>query len=228
MSNVTSWLITLVTLVVAICAILAAYGFRGRVTTIGVDLGTTFSVVGVNIGGKVVIISDKGNNIFPSIVSYIEGGSVLVGRDAIPNLSMHPDRTIFNAKRFIGKNLNDPETLEYASSHPFKVINTEGLSNAITSNGPRVHPNISLYSSVGFELNVKGHPPAVSPEEVGTEVLKYLLKITSKFLGHDQVNKAVICVPAKFTPEQRAATGAAYKAAGLKVSQASAVVSSHI
>jgi predicted aconitase with swiveling domain len=71
----TSWLISLGVAVVAICAALAALGFRGRVSTIGVDLGTTFSVVGVSINGKVNIIPDaQGNVIFPSVVSYQGNG----------------------------------------------------------------------------------------------------------------------------------------------------------
>ena len=57
----------------------------------------------------------------------------------------------------------------------------------------------------------------ITPEEVGTEVLKYLLDVTAKFLGHKQVNKAVVAVPAKFDANQRRATGNAYKQAGLKV-----------
>lgn len=57
----------------------------------------------------------------------------------------------------------------------------------------------------------------VSPEQVGTEVLRFLLKVTADFLGHSQVNKAVVAVPAKFNSEQRQATGEAYKRAGLKV-----------
>ncbi len=75
MSASSSWLISLAIAVVAICAGLAAFGFRGRVTTVGIDLGTTFSVVGVSINGKVQIIpDDSGNLIFPSVVSYQGNG----------------------------------------------------------------------------------------------------------------------------------------------------------
>lgn len=71
------WLLTLGTLFVAACAIMAAFGFKGRVTTIGVDLGTTFSVVGISSNGVVQIVSDKqGRKIFPSIVSFLNGGKV--------------------------------------------------------------------------------------------------------------------------------------------------------
>jgi molecular chaperone DnaK (HSP70) len=195
-----TWLITLVTVVVAVCAALAAMGFQGRVTTVGIDLGTTFSVVGVNINGKVLIIEDKeGHRIFPSVVSYQDNGDITaVAYAALPYLSIRPENTIFNAKRFLGGNLNDSSTQSYASAHPYKVVES----------------NLSKHSKVGFELS---DDKIVTPENVGTEVLKYLLSITATFMGHKQVNKAVIAVPAKFTSEQRAATGEAFKAAGLKV-----------
>ena len=192
---------------VAICAGLGWLGFRGRVTTVGVDLGTTFSVVGVNINGKVQIIEDKhGHRIFPSIVAFESSGDVAaVAYDALPYLSLRPQDTIFNAKRFMGGDLADPTTQSYAASHPYKVVPAMTLSN---------------YSKVGFELSstpTNANATVVSPEGVGTQVLKYLMKVTAAYLGHNQVNKAVIAVPAKFSPEQRAATGEAYKAAGLKV-----------
>jgi len=85
--------------------------------------------------------------------------------------------------------------------HPFRVVESK-LSN---------------YSEVGFHITAKGHPPIITPEQVGTQVLKYLLKLTADYLGHKQVNKAVIAVPAKFNSVQRQATGEAYKQAGLKV-----------
>jgi len=209
------WIMSFVVAVVAICAGMAWLGFRGRVTTVGVDLGTTFSVVGVSVNGKVQIIEDKfGHRIFPSIVAFESSGDVAaVAYDALPYLSLRPQDTIFNAKRFMGGDLADPTTQSYAASHPYKVVPATTLSN---------------YSKVGFELSSSSSSSAaggaahrnatlVSPEGVGTQVLKYLMKVTAAYLGHNQVNKAVIAVPAKFSPEQRAATGEAYKAAGLKV-----------
>lgn len=181
---------------------MAALGFRGRVTTVGIDLGTTFSVVGANMNGKVVIIEDKlGNRIFPSIVSYQDNGQILAGYDALPELSTSPQNTIFNSKRFIGRSLEEPDVQQYSASHPFNVVKT----------------NISEFGKVGFQLSSSGHPEIIAPEQVGTQVLKFLLRITADFMGHKQVNKAVIAVPAKFNSAQRQATGAAYKAAGLKV-----------
>lgn len=201
-----SWLITLAAIFVCVCAILAAFGFRGRVNTIGVDLGTTFSVVGVKINNKVHIIPDKdGNLIFPSVVFYHSDGKILAGYDAMPYLISEPERTIFNAKRYIGRKLEDESVLAYASNHPYKVV--------------ELSPGMSNFSFIGFSIpSIETDiPNIITPEQVGTQVLKYLLQITNKYLGHSQVTKAVIAVPAKFDSNQRAATGEAYKRAGLKV-----------
>lgn len=189
---------------VAICALLAVFGFQGRVTTVGIDLGTTFSVVGMNVNGKIIIINDKDNNvIFPSIVSYRPNGDISVGYNAMPYLISDPKNTIFNAKRFIGRSLV-LDIVEYANHHPYTV--------------DKLPVGASNFSEIGFVVaSDKGTSRYISPEEVGAQVLKYLLKITSDFVGHKQVNKAVIAVPAKFNSNQRAATAMAYKLAGLKV-----------
>ena len=204
MSN--SWILTAIAGGVIICAVLAAYGFKGRVSTIGVDLGTTFSVVGLRIDGEIKIVTDKlGRTIFPSVVSYLPNGQVEVGYGATQFLSERPTDTIFNAKRFIGRSLEEDSVRQYANAHPFKLVH--------------VGTDITPYGKIGMQLSpaATGHPVVMSPESVGTRVLQHLLQITADYLGHKQVNKAVIAVPAKFTTEQRAATGSAYKAAGLKV-----------
>eukprot|EP01039_Chlorochromonas_danica_P009972 gene9971-11022_t len=195
-------IISAIVLIVAICAALAAFGFRGRITTVGIDLGTTFSVVGINKGGEVFIIPDAaGHRIFPSMVSYQDNGEILVAYEALAKQAFSPQNTIYNAKRFIGKSLEEEDTQAYAAEHPFTVVPSR-LSN---------------FSKVGFAINASGHPEVVTPEQVGTQVLKFLHKITSAYLGHDQVNKAIIAVPAKFDAQQRAATASIYRAAGLKV-----------
>merc|ERR1719498_652140 len=75
----------------------------------------------------------------------------------------------------------------------------------------------SMHSDIGFVLSASGHPAVISPEYVGTIVLKHLLKLTAMHLKHDRVSKAVIAVPAKFSTVQKAATGVAFQNAGLKV-----------
>lgn len=215
------WIYSLVAIAVVGCAILAAMGFKGRVTTVGVDLGTSFSVVGLIDNGKVRIVQDKeGRQIFPSIVSFQDGGKVLSLYDAVPYLASDPSNTIYNAKRFVARRDDSPEFRQYAASHPYAVEFTQ--SSNFSDIGFRI-------TATGFEAPspTKGHNAKdprlqlvdglLSPEAVAVEVLRGLMRVTATFLGHDQVNKAVIAVPAKFTPEQRAATAAAYKAAGLKV-----------
>lgn len=193
---------------VVACAVLAAYGFKGRVTTIGVDLGTTFSVVGfTNNKGEVTIITDKtGHRLFPSVVSYLPDGEIVAAYEATARLSIDPLNTIFNSKRFIGRFWDDDRIQTYSQNHPFNVV--------------KVNSSVTEYGELGFQLSslATGHNPSqISPESVGTSVLKHLLEVTAEYLGHKQVNKAIIAVPAKFNAEQRQATGSAYKAAGLKV-----------
>ena len=197
-----TWIISFIVAVVAICAGMAFMGFKGRITTVGVDLGTTFSVVGINVNGKVVIVEDKlGRKIFPSIISYGDNGNILAAYDAIPQLSLNPTNTIYNAKRFIGRSLEEENVKAYAAEHAFNVVAS----------------NLSNFSKVGFEISSSGHNSVITPEQVGTQVLNFLMGITAEFLGHNQVNKAVIAVPAKFDANQRKATGDAYAKAGLKV-----------
>jgi molecular chaperone DnaK (HSP70) len=289
-TNVGQWMLSLVAVSVCFCAVLAAMGFRGRVTTIGVDLGTTFSVVGVNMGGKtgVVIVTDKeGHRIFPSIVSYLDNGEIRSCYDALPLLKKDPEKTIYNAKRFIGRSLDDEVVAEYARNHPFHVVMSNesdyskvGFKVSATGHNMkkskkdeeaslqkstigrllsklspflpvrvasflRQHLNAILTSSLTLHFSsttssttsstsastdstatttspsssISHSPPFVvlTPEDIGEQVLRALLKITAIFMGHNQVNKAIIAVPAKFNSEQRSATAAAFKAAGLKV-----------
>jgi len=108
-------MISLAVIVVAVCAALAAVGFRGRITTVGIDLGTTFSVVGINEGGKERIIQKpEARNIFPSIESNQENGEVLADYQAMLQLNTRPYDTIYNAKRFIGRTLDDEKLKLYA------------------------------------------------------------------------------------------------------------------
>ncbi len=204
-----SWMLSLIAVVVVGCAVFAARGYKGRVDTIGIDLGTTFSVVGVKGSGldkEVKIVADsKGRRLFPSVVSFQPNGKVAVGYDAINLLSDFPLDTIYEAKRFIGSSIKDVESDDYSSHHPFRIKN--------------VGTNVSRFGNLAFELSdhATGHEQMISPEHVATLLLKHLQDITAMFLGHSQVKKAVIAVPAKFDAMQRAATSAAYAAAGLKV-----------
>ena len=160
-----AWLLTLGAALVLVCAVMAAMGFRGRISTIGVDLGTTFSVVGLRIDGEVHIVKDKaGHNIFPSIVSFLPNGKVVSAWEARDRLGAYPQDTIFNAKRFLGRSLDDEKMQAYADAHPFEAV--------------RAAEDVSPFGKVGFRLSnaATGHAPVVGPEVVGTHVLRHLLK----------------------------------------------------
>lgn len=195
------WLLTAGAALVIIAALLAYKGFKGRVNTVGVDLGTTFSVIGSNVNGKVVIFQDKlGRSIFPSIVHYQANGTTVVSYDAVPFLTLDPKNTVYNAKRFIGKSLDDADVSDYADSHPFPIVQIDRV--------------ISNLSDIGFDIYGK----KLAPEHVGKEVLTHLLKVAGDFLGYSSsLKKVVIAVPAKFNTLQKQATAQAFKLAGLKV-----------
>merc|ERR1719473_1391514 len=106
---------------VVVSAVFAAMGFRGRDQVVGIDLGTTYSVVAIRSNDKVTVIPDyqTGKLLVPSVVSYRPNGSLLVGESAVAFRSTDPLDTIFNAKRFIG--LNFSEVKADAETHPYKV-----------------------------------------------------------------------------------------------------------
>mmetsp|Transcript_18008 Transcript_18008/g.56494 ORF Transcript_18008/g.56494 Transcript_18008/m.56494 type:complete len:410 (-) Transcript_18008:148-1377(-) len=193
-----SILIFAVSALVSACAVLSALGFRGRVSVIGVDLGTTFSVVAVSEQGRVRVFRDEaGEALTPSAAAFAAGGRVLVGREAL----RHGDarHVIYDAKRFIGRRFADPSVAAQAGGYSFSVVR----------NG----------SETAFALEPRlGHGPAVSPEEVGAHVVRRLKALATTDLGHG-VRQAVMCVPAGFGPEQIRATGEAFKRAGLGVAR---------
>lgn len=164
---------------------------------IGIDLGTTFSVVGVYKNGKVEIIAnDQGNRITPSVVSFLETGERLIGESAKNQASLNPTNTVYDSKRLIGKEFQEENLQEDLKLLPFKVVNQHGK------------PVI--------ELNVKGEKKLFSPEEVSSMVLTKMKEIAESYLGK-KVKKAVITVPAYFNNAQRKATVEAGKIAGLEV-----------
>lgn len=201
MGDGSSLLIFAVTAAVALCAVLAAFGFRGRAQVIGVDLGTTFSVVGLRDGKGARIVSDEnGHVLLPSMVTFLPDGSVQVGHEARDLRHTATAQTIFNAKRFIGREVGDEALAEAVSTHPFRIVNRKGE-----------------LSEAWFDVGAAGRPLAVSPEDVGARVVGKLLDIVAGDLGHRQVKQAVIAVPADFGARQRRATAEAFKRAGLKV-----------
>uniref|UniRef100_A0A6U1BP74 Uncharacterized protein n=1 Tax=Rhizochromulina marina TaxID=1034831 RepID=A0A6U1BP74_9STRA len=197
------WVLTAVAVAVAACAMMAASGFRGRPNTVGIDLGTTYSVIALRTLNATRVLKDEHQrSLIPSMVYFGPGGVVKVGYDAMAFLHSDPENVIFNAKRFIGRSFDDEAVQEQRAVHPFRVVN-------------RSVPEVR--SQAWFALSAQGHEDWVSPESVGKHVLQRLKDIAVFNLGHKQITRAVVSVPAKFNTRQRQATVDAYKAAGLKV-----------
>ncbi|MCL6635711.1 MAG: molecular chaperone DnaK [Peptococcaceae bacterium] len=160
--------------------------------TVGIDLGTTNSVVSVMEGGKpTVIVNAEGSRTTPSVVAFKKDGERLVGQVARRQSVLNPENTLYSVKRFIGRRYS--EVAEERNLVPYKVVP-----------GPN--------DAVRFEINGKKY----APEEISAMVLRKLADDASKYLG-EKVTDAVITVPAYFNDAQRQATKDAGKIAGLNV-----------
>ncbi len=159
---------------------------------IGIDLGTTNSVVSFMEGGIAKVIPNKeGANTTPSIVAFAKDGKRLVGVLAKRQAVTNPENTIYSAKRFIGHRFE--EVAKDISNFPYKVVK---LSNG----------------DAGFEIQGQSY----SPQEISAAILTYLKQTAEDYLG-ETVTEAVITVPAYFNDMQRQATKDAGKIAGLDV-----------
>ncbi len=159
---------------------------------VGIDLGTTNSVVAVWENGKATVIPNaEGSRTTPSVVAYMEDGQRLVGQVARRQAILNPQATVASAKRFIGRRWDEVE--EESKIVSYKVVK-----------GPN--------DAVRFDIRGK----LVAPEEVSAQVLRKLVDDASKYLG-EKVTEAVITVPAYFNDAQRQATKQAGEIAGLKV-----------
>ncbi|MEZ4392102.1 MAG: molecular chaperone DnaK [Polyangiales bacterium] len=159
---------------------------------IGIDLGTTNSVVAVMQGRDVdVIVNEEGSRITPSVVAWDNNNEILVGQVAKRQGITNPENTIFSSKRFIGRKAS--EVRDEASRVPFKV--------SPASNGDAA-------------IEVRGR--SMAPPEISAHVLRKLKQAAEAYLG-ETVTDAVITVPAYFNDSQRQATKDAGKIAGLNV-----------
>ncbi|VDO28735.1 unnamed protein product [Onchocerca flexuosa] len=167
-----------------------------------IDLGTTFSSIGIYqaVTGKTDIIADEtGRQSVPSVVAFLPNGTILVGSKAVEQQEHNPLRTIYDAKRFIGRKLSedDPQFQIDRKRYPFKIeLDAEGRALFV----------IPLESNI-----IK----KISPEEVGAIIISYLRKAAEKKYK-TQIIRAVISVPAEFNDEQRNATSLAVEKAGMK------------
>jgi len=172
-------------------------GTKGRYA-IGIDLGTTFSCVGVYREGQVEIIAnDQGNRTTPSWVAFTSDGDRLIGDAAKAQASSNPTNTIFDAKRLIGRKFTDPVVQEELKHFPFKVV-----------------PHTS--GNCGIQVEHKGETKTFTTEEVSAMVLTKMKEIAESYLG-EKVTEAVVTVPAYFNDAQRQSTKDAGVIAGLNV-----------
>lgn len=166
-------------------------------TVIGIDLGTTYSCVGVFKNGRVEIIAnDQGNRITPSYVAFTAEGERLIGDAAKNQLTSNPENTVFDIKRLIGRHFNEKTVQDDIRSFPFTVKNK----------GDR--PNIEV--ALGEETKT------FTPEEISSMILTKMKETAEAYLGK-KVTHAVVTVPAYFNDAQRQATKDAGTIAGLIV-----------
>jgi len=159
---------------------------------VGIDLGTTNSVIAAMEGGQPTVIPNaEGNRTTPSVVAFLDSGERLVGQMARRQAILNPKGTIYSDKRFIGRKYD--EVTNELNAVSFDVVA-----------GPE--------GAVRFEVNGRQY----APEEIAAQVLRKLVQDAGKFLG-EKVTEAVITVPAHFNDAQRQATKDAGKIAGLEV-----------
>merc|ERR1711968_179708 len=166
-------------------------------TVIGIDLGTTYSCVGVFKSGKVEIIAnDQGNRITPSYVAWSDEGERLIGDAAKNQATINPENTVFDVKRLIGRKFSDKSVQADKKLFPYKITSKD--------------------DKPFIEVILDGKPRSFSPEEVSAMVLVKMKEVAEGFLGKD-VKHAVVTVPAYFNDAQRQATKDAGTISGMTV-----------
>jgi len=166
-------------------------------TVIGIDLGTTYSCVGVFKNGRVEIIAnDQGNRITPSYVAFMENSDRLVGDAAKNQATINPENTVFDVKRLIGRKFSDKSVQADKKLVPYKIVSDKDK--------PVV------------QVTVGGETKKFAPEEVSAMILSKMRATAETFLGKE-IKNAVVTVPAYFNDAQRQATKDAGVISGMKV-----------
>jgi stress 70 chaperone-associated protein len=166
---------------------------------VGIDLGTTYSCIGAYeaITGNVYIFENKhGKKTMPSIVSFTKKG-VKVGQDALAMAEAYPKLTIYDGKRFIGRNFTDKELNEVENLYQFKLGKNET-------------------GRVFYKVEDRGVEKRVTPEEIGSYIIKELVLDAERNISRS-ITKAVMSVPTEFDKDQREATKKAAQLAGIDV-----------
>ncbi len=161
---------------------------------VGIDLGTTFSVVAVvQAGEPVVIPNQEGNRTTPSVVAFTEKGERLVGQIAKRQSITNPENTVFSIKRLMGRKYNSPEVEHARERLPYKIVEA---------------PNGDAHVEIRGKI--------YSPPEISAMILQKLKQAAEDYLG-ESISDAVVTVPAYFDDRQRQATKDAGRIAGLNV-----------
>ena len=161
---------------------------------IGIDLGTTNSVVAALVNGEAVVLPNReGSRTTPSMVGFTEGGERFVGHQAKRQAIINPERTIYASKRLMGRKYNSPEVQEYAKIFPFELVE-------------------NVNGDCWVSVDGKNH----SPQEVSAQILEKMKSTAEDYFG-EEITQAVITVPAYFDDAQRQATKEAGEIAGLDV-----------
>ncbi len=161
---------------------------------IGIDLGTSNSVVSVIKDGKPHVITDAdGNRTHPSVVSFGHGQNPIVGHEAVRLMNLNPQGTVYSSKRLIGRTIDSEEVVRAMHSVPYDIVPGD-------NHDPRIRVHDRVYTL----------------QEISAHVLRYLRSLAEAYLG-EPVGHAVITVPAYFNDNQRQATRDAGEIAGLEV-----------
>lgn len=184
--------------ILALVSASLAAGSKFNCPIIGIDLGTTYSCVGVFKNGRVEIIPNElGSRITPSVVAFTNDEK-LIGESAKNQASMNPTNTVYDVKRLIGRRFSDPDLQNDMKFLPYKIVSKGGK------------PNI--------QATVNGKTESYIPEQISALVLQKMRAIAENYLGME-VNTAVVTVPAYFNDAQRQATKDAGQISGLNVAR---------